>query len=346
MPNYGRDFDRSRFDQDRGFRGQSGGGGGSRGGYGGMGSDGSGNGYTGMGSDAGEFSGRQSREGYTGFGSGGGAYDQDFSSGRGGMQRGGYGQQGGGRPGGMSGGGGMGGQGFGGGPGRGGYGGGRGGYGPFGGQQEYGGYGQQGGSGQGGDELRRMRAADIMTENPEVVTPDATLADAARKMRDLDVGIIPVVESEGNRRLRGVITDRDITVRAVAEGRDATSTRVSDVMTSGVETCNKNDSVQDVLQLMQREQVRRVPITDREGRLVGIIAQADVATDLDSEMGSRRVADTLERISEPGQPAGRGMQGRGGGVTSGGSPMGGGMQGGGAQGGGTGGSGSESDDSY
>ena len=331
MPNYGRDFDRSRLDQDRGFRGQGGGGGGSRGGYGGMGSDGFGNGYTGMGSDAGEFSGRQSREGYTGFGSGGGAYDQDFSSGRGGAQRG-YGQQGGygGRPGGM------GGQGFGGGVergGGGGYGGGRGygsgtsGYGAFGGQQEYnGGYGQRGGTGQGGDELRRIRAADIMTENPEVVTPDATLADAARKMRDLDVGIIPVVESEQNRRLRGVITDRDITIRAVAEGRDAGSTRVSDVMTSGVETCNKNDSVQDVLQLMEREQVRRVPITDREGRLVGIIAQADVATDLDSEMGSRRVADTLERISEPGQPGGRGMPSRGG-ITSGGGMQGGGMQG-------------------
>jgi CBS domain-containing protein len=350
MPNYGRDFDRSRFSQDRGFRGQGGGGGGSRGGYGGMGSDGFGNGYTGMGSDAGEFSGRQSREGYTGFGSGGGAYDQDFSSGRGMQRGGGYGQQGGGyggRPGGM--GGGYGGQGFGGGMGRGGgggYGGGRGygsgpsGYGAFGGGQDYAsGYGQQSA---GGDELRRMRAADIMTENPEVVTPDATLADAARKMRDLDVGIIPVVESEGNRRLRGVITDRDITIRAVAEGRDATSTRVSDVMTSGVETCNKNDSVQDVLQLMEREQVRRVPITDREGRLVGIIAQADVATDLDSELGSRRVADTLERISEPGQPGGRGMQARGGVLTSGGSPMGG-AQGGGA---GTGGPGAEGGDSY
>ena len=353
MPNYGRDFGRSRFSQDRGFRGQGGGGGGSRGGYGGMGSDGFGNGYTGMGSDAGEFSGRQSREGYTGFGSGGGAYDQDFSSGRGIQRGGGYGQQGGGyggRPGGM--GGGYGGQGFGGGMGRGGgggYGGGRGygsgpsGYGAFGGGQDYAsGYGQQGA---GGDELRRMRAADIMTENPEVVTPDATLADAARKMRDLDVGIIPVVESEQNRRLRGVITDRDITIRAVAEGRDATSTRVSDVMTTGVETCNKNDSVQDVLQLMEREQVRRVPITDREGRLVGIIAQADVATDLDSDAGSRRVADTLERISEPGQPGGRGMQARSGVLTSGGSPMGG-MQAGGGQGSGTGASGAEGGDSY
>ncbi|HEX8360138.1 MAG TPA: CBS domain-containing protein [Longimicrobium sp.] len=296
MANYGRDFD--RFRPGRGFGGQTG-----RGDYGGMGADGSGNGYNGMGADAVGGAGNQSREGYTGFGTGGGAYDQDFSSGRGGMSRGGFGQQGGGYAGGRGGygggqgygqqglGGRQGGGGtYGGGQGRGGYGGG--GYGAFGGGQ---GYGQQGG----GDELRRMRAADIMTENPEIVTPDATLADAARKMRDLNVGIIPVVESEQNRRLRGVITDRDITIRAVAEGRDASSTLVSDVMTTGVETCNKNDSVQNVLELMEREQVRRVPITDREGRLVGIVAQADVATDLDSDAGSRRVADTLERISEP-----------------------------------------------
>ena len=162
-----------------------------------------------------------------------------------------------------------------------------------------------------------------MTENPETVTPDASLADAARKMRDLNVGIIPVVESDQNRRLRGVITDRDIAIRAVAEGKDASSTRVSDVMTSNVETCNKNDSVQDVLQLMEREQVRRVPITDREGRLVGIVAQADVATDLDSDQGSRRVADTLERISEPGRPGmTRGTQSRGGGGSMSGGGMG------------------------
>jgi CBS domain-containing protein len=339
MPNYGRDF--GGYDQDRAFRG-GGARGGRGGGYGGMGSDGFGTGYGGMGADAGP--GGQGREGYTGFGTGGGAYDQDFSSGMGGGRgqfggrgygggldpdrvrfvryggdygaqgRGGYGAQGGGM-----------GRGMGGGT----YGGG----GRFGGQQDFmgdrGGYGQQQG---GGDELRRMRAADIMTENPETVTPEASLADAARKMRDLNVGIIPVVESDQNRRLRGVITDRDIAIRAVAEGKDASSTRVSEVMTSDVETCNKNDSVQDVLQLMEREQVRRVPITDREGRLVGIVAQADVATDLDSDAGSRRVADTLERISEPGRPGmTRGTQARGGGTTSGGglsaSPGGAGMTG-------------------
>jgi CBS domain-containing protein len=173
--------------------------------------------------------------------------------------------------------------------------------------------GRQGGQPRFGDgEMSRMRAAEIMTENPETLTPDATLADAARKMRDLDVGIIPVVDGE-SRRLKGVITDRDIAVRAVAEGRDANSTRVSDCMSEGVETCNKNDSIRDVLQLMKREQVRRVPITDREGRLVGIIAQADLAVDFagDDEGRQRKVARAVERISAPAEPDRGGRGGRG-----------------------------------
>lgn len=175
-----------------------------------------------------------------------------------------------------------------------------------------GGYGGQGGGyggGGGGEELGRLRAADVMTDNPETVTADTPLMEAARKMRELDVGIIPVVESESSRRLRGVITDRDIAVRAVAEGKDANSTTVGDVMTSRVQTCNKNDTLRDVMEVMESEQVRRVPITDREGRLVGIIAQADVAMDVDSPRGRKRVARTLESISEPGEPRGRSMGG-------------------------------------
>ena len=183
--------------------------------------------------------------------------------------------------------------------------------------------GMSGGMGMGGsqDEIRRMRASEIMTDNPECVTPDTSLADAAMKMRDLDVGIIPVVDSEQGRRLRGVVTDRDITIRAVAEGMDARSTKVSQVMTTDVETCNKNDTVQDILRVMEREQVRRVPITDRDGRLVGIVAQADVVRDVDSREGELRVADTVEAISEPGRGGRGGMrssQSRGGGTPSGG----------------------------
>lgn len=149
----------------------------------------------------------------------------------------------------------------------------------------------------------RMRAAELMTENPECVTPETSLKDVAEKMRDLDVGIIPVVDSMEGRRLRGVITDRDITVRAVAEGKDGKTT-VRECMTDDVETVNKNDPVSAVLELMSQEQVRRIPVTDREGRLVGIIAQADLAVDYASDEPRRemRLNDTLEHISEPARP--------------------------------------------
>lgn len=149
----------------------------------------------------------------------------------------------------------------------------------------------------------RSRASEIMTENPEVVTADATLAEVASRMKELDVGIIPVVDSMDNRRLTGVITDRDITIRAVAEGKDSKA-KVSDCMSSGVESVNKNDGIQRVLEVMESQQVRRVPVTDREGRIVGIIAQADLAVDY-AEGHPREemmVEHAIERISEPARP--------------------------------------------
>ncbi|HYR06994.1 MAG TPA: CBS domain-containing protein [Longimicrobium sp.] len=292
------------------------------GGYGYGGTSGGGMNRGGYGGGSQEYGGYGADSGFSG-GYGGG--QSDWS--RGSQQRGGFGYGSGGGQGG-SGGSGYGGGGYAGGSGYGG------GAGYTGGGQGYGGYGT--GSDMGGgqsfgstgfgastysgqqDETRRLRAADVMTDNPECVTPETSLAEAARKMRDLDVGIIPVVESESSKRLRGVLTDRDIAIRAVADGKDANTTRVMEVMTTQVETCNKNDSLRDVLSVMEREQVRRVPITDREGRLVGIIAQADVATEVDTPQGQRHFADTLESISEPGNPrgarwGGRASQGRGGG---------------------------------
>jgi CBS domain-containing protein len=158
-------------------------------------------------------------------------------------------------------------------------------------------------SGGGNEQPRQMRAADLMTENPQVVTPEATLAEVAKLMKELDVGIIPVVSGDDNRRLRGVITDRDIAIRAVANGKDG-KTKVSECMSDDVETVNKNDPVRQVLELMQREQVRRVPVTDREGRLVGIIAQADLAVEYADTSHRRlhKVQNTIERISQPARP--------------------------------------------
>src|SRR5690606_35230150 len=152
------------------------------------------------------------------------------------------------------------------------------------------------GEGWGGQRGRRTaRAAEIMTDDPESVTTDATISEVARKMRDLNVGIIPVVESQDNRRLRGVITDRDVTVRAVAEGKDGNA-KVADCMTDRVRSVNKNDSIHEVMRVMREEQVRRVPVTDREGRLVGIIAQADLAVDFAGDDVSREMelGETLE----------------------------------------------------
>lgn len=173
--------------------------------------------------------------------------------------------------------------------------------------------GERGGYGRGrGGSRGDMRVADIMTDNPECVTPDTPVSDVAQKMRELDVGIIPVVDSQDKRRLQGVVTDRDLTIRVLAEGRNGDA-KVSECMTDDVETVNKNDRVREVLQVMRREQVRRVPVTDREGRLVGIVAQADLLVDYaeGDEDREREVEDTIERISEPAEPErGRGRSRR------------------------------------
>ncbi len=140
-----------------------------------------------------------------------------------------------------------------------------------------------------------MKARDIMTGNPECLTPDSTLQQAARLMRDGGFGAIPVVEDDSNRRVIGVITDRDIAVRHVAEGH-TDSCSVRDHMTEDVECVHTDDDVEDVETLMAEEQIRRVPVIDEQDRLVGMIAQADLARS-DS---TRDVGDTVKEISERG----------------------------------------------
>ncbi len=141
-----------------------------------------------------------------------------------------------------------------------------------------------------------MKAREIMSRNPTCVTPDTPLVDAARLMKDENIGVVPVVESSDSRRLVGVLTDRDIAIRAVAEGRDGATTSVGHVMTSDVRTSAPDDSVNDVMALMGSEQVRRIPIVDDRGDLVGIIAQADIV--LEGE-DNKKAEETIEKISEP-----------------------------------------------
>lgn len=142
-----------------------------------------------------------------------------------------------------------------------------------------------------------MKAREIMTKDPRTVTPDTGLQEVARLMQSEDVGIIPVVEA-GGRNLLGVVTDRDIALRVVAEGKDASSTKVSDVMSKGVRTCKEDDSVDDVMDVMGREQVRRIPIVDEREELIGVVSQADVVLKARSD---RKAEETVEKISEPGR---------------------------------------------
>ena len=137
-----------------------------------------------------------------------------------------------------------------------------------------------------------MELRDVMTQRVEVIRPDATLCDAARKMRELDVGALPVCDG---RRLHGMITDRDITVRAVAEGRDPRRTTVREVATSRVIYCFEDDDVREVGRTMREHQIRRIPVLDRNKRLVGIVALGDIATMSDDRMAG----DVLEGVSQP-----------------------------------------------
>lgn len=141
-----------------------------------------------------------------------------------------------------------------------------------------------------------MKAQDIMSRNPTCVTPDTPIVDAARLMKRENIGVVPVVESEGSHRLVGMLTDRDIAIRAVAEGRDGISTSVGHIMTSEVRSASPDDSVNDVMSLMGREQVRRVPIVDERGSLVGIIAQADIVLQAKDD---KKAEKTVEQISQP-----------------------------------------------
>ena len=145
-----------------------------------------------------------------------------------------------------------------------------------------------------------MNISELMSKDPRTVTPDTPVSEAAQLMKEEDIGMVPVIERVGGAetrgRLVGVITDRDIAIRTVAEGR-AVDSPVRDVMSSGVRTATPNDSVESVMELMGREQVRRVPIVDERGSLVGVVSQADLARKAKNE---GRVERTVEQISQPG----------------------------------------------
>lgn len=142
-----------------------------------------------------------------------------------------------------------------------------------------------------------MRVKQIMTRDPAHCTPDTTAQEAAILMRDNDCGSIPVVESLTSNRLIGTVTDRDLAVRGLANGHGP-DTAVGDLMTPEPITCVPEDEVEDLRQVMVEQQVRRVPVVDADGVLVGIVAQADIARE-EGAASDREVGRIVEAISEP-----------------------------------------------
>ncbi len=146
-----------------------------------------------------------------------------------------------------------------------------------------------------------MKARDLMTPNPDVVTPDELVTRAAELMRDRDVGIVPVVEDRATMKLRGVITDRDIAIRHVASGHDNSCRVADEVSKERLSTVHPDADVKDVMEVMKREQVRRVPVVEGDNRLVGIIAQADIA---ERGPGGKEVGKVVEKVSKPSGKSG------------------------------------------
>ena len=138
-----------------------------------------------------------------------------------------------------------------------------------------------------------QKVSDFMTRNVQVVRPDESLRRAAQVMDELNVGALPVCDSNG---LVGMITDRDITIRATAAGLPA-ETRVSDVMTGHARWCTSEQSVQEAMAQMADVQIRRVPVIDADRRVVGIVSLGDLAT-----RHQGHVAAALRRISDPSRP--------------------------------------------
>ncbi|HEX7897495.1 MAG TPA: CBS domain-containing protein [Planctomycetota bacterium] len=143
--------------------------------------------------------------------------------------------------------------------------------------------------------MKKIR--DYMTTHVETLDPDWTVQEAARKMKDYDFGFLPVAE---NGRGVGVLTDRDVTLRVIAEGRDPARTLVRDVMSRDVIAAREDDELETVYELLKERQLRRLPVVDLEGRLAGMITLARIAR----EQGEDAAGEILKEVVVPSGPSG------------------------------------------
>ena len=135
------------------------------------------------------------------------------------------------------------------------------------------------------------RIKDVMTSNPCTIDADKSVAYAAKMMRDEDVGLAPIVEGD---KLIGMLTDRDIAIRVVAEGKDPNQVNVRDVASKQVVTIDPQQDLDEALRIMAKHQVRRLPVVEEDGKLVGVVAQADIARQSDDE----KTGALVEEISK------------------------------------------------
>ena len=140
------------------------------------------------------------------------------------------------------------------------------------------------------------KCSDLMTSSPVCCLQSDTVLSAAKLMKKGNVGSIPVIAAEQTKKLIGIVTDRDLALKVVAEGRDAKSTKVADVMTHKVITCRVDDDIQKAVDAMAQYQLRRIPVVDKDDNILGIISQADVAI---RGVQPEKTAEMVKDISQP-----------------------------------------------
>lgn len=143
-----------------------------------------------------------------------------------------------------------------------------------------------------------MTVLDVMAKSPAVCTPDTSLVEVARMMKTHDCGAIPVVESRDAPRPVGVITDRDIVIRLIAEGKCPMEATARDAMSEGVTTASSDMTLEAVAQIMEQYQVRRVPVVDEDGKVIGIVSQADLALNVAPD----KAGEVLKVLSDEDSP--------------------------------------------
>ena len=146
-----------------------------------------------------------------------------------------------------------------------------------------------------------MTILELMTSDPACCTPDTTLREVARMMVEYDCGEIPICDSNTNGHVIGVVTDRDIVCRAVAEGKDMSRTPVSFCMTAPAITASPNMKIEEAIELMEKKMIRRLPVTDDTGCVCGMLSQADIACKGDKDL----LVEVVQEVSQPTDEASR-----------------------------------------